>query len=237
MRVNQKILLITAVLAVGLALTGCASSDSTSTGGSVSSSASQPAQAGGAVEPLSNFAVTDPMADGEYPVGFSKKDMESTEGGYAIGNAALYDYDLYDMVDVSQLKPGDTIRTHDVVSGQLVDLLIKTIVTEDGSVTINGGIDEGGLDLYAEDTVYVVRGYDDYLNYYEIGTVTLPLAEDVKLEDSSADPQAEAVVTTGDQAVYEAITAEDSFDYWSAGNTTVRVENGAVVAIVRRWVP
>lgn len=235
MKMNRKLLIAAAVLAAGAALAGCA--PAASTAASSPAVSSQPAQAGSVVEPLSNFTITDPMADGEYPVSFSKTNLESTEGGYAISGAALYDYDLYDIVEVTQLKPGDTIRTHDAVTGQLIDVLVTTIVQSDGVITVNGGLDQGGLDLYAEDTVYVVREYDDYLNYYEIGTVTLPLAENVELQDSSAAPEAEAVVTAGDQAVYEAITAEDSFDYWSAGNTTVRVENGAVAAIVRRWVP
>ena len=65
-------------------------------------------------------------------------------------------------------------------------------------VSINGGMEEqDGLDLLLDDDTYRTMTFDDYPVYYEMGEKTLPLAEDVVLKDSSADPQAEAVETTG----------------------------------------
>ena len=73
------------------------------------------------------------------------------------------------------------------------------------------------------------------LVYYEMGEKTLPLAEDVVLKDSSADPQAEAVETTGASAVAAAINADP--DNWTVYNTTLVVQGGKVQEVRRIWVP
>ena len=77
--------------------------------------------------------------------------------------------------------------------------------------------------------------FDDYPVYYEMGEKTLPLAEDVVLKDSSADPQAEAVETTGASAVAAAINADP--DNWTVYNTTLVVQGGKVKEVRRIWVP
>ena len=64
---------------------------------------------------------------------------------------------------------------------------------------------------------------------------TMPLAEDVVLKDSSADPQAEAVETTGADAVAAAINADP--DNWTTYNTTLVVQGGKVLEVRRIWVP
>ena len=76
---------------------------------------------------------------------------------------------------------------------------------------------------------------DDYPLYYEMGEKTMPLAEDVVLKDSSADPQAEAVETTGADAVAAAINADP--DNWTTYNTTLVVQGGKVLEVRRIWVP
>ena len=73
------------------------------------------------------------------------------------------------------------------------------------------------------------------LVYYEMGEKTLPLAENVVLKDSSADPQAEAAETTGASAVAAAINADP--DNWTVYNTTLVVQGGKVQEVRRIWVP
>ena len=104
-------------------------------------------------------------------------------------------------------------------------------------VSINGGIEQpGGLDLKLEDDdTYRTMTFDDYPLYYEMGEKTMPLAEDVVLKDSSADPQAEAVETTGADAVAAAINADP--DNWTTYNTTLVVQGGKVLEVRRIWVP
>ena len=101
--------------------------------------------------------------------------------------------------------------------------------------TINGGIEAGGVELTLDHDVYRTVTFDDYPVYYEMGEVTLPLAGDVTLSDSSADPQASAVETDGADAVAEAGNAEP--DGWMPNNTLVFTEDGTISSIVRIWVP
>lgn len=106
---------------------------------------------------------------------------------------------------------------------------------DNGYVTINGGIEAGGVELTLDHDVYRTVTFDDYPLYYEMGEKTMPLAEDVVLKDSSADPQAEAVETTGADAVAAAINADP--DNWTTYNTTLVVQGGKVLEVRRIWVP
>lgn len=152
----------------------------------------------------------------------------------------LYSYDQYDMVAVNTLTVGDTISTHtDDETDETEQIKIESIeVTDSGLVTINGGVEEGGLYLLPEDTVYRTLTLDDYPAYYPVGeTLSLAFAKDVVLRDSSADPHAEAQVTTGDAAVAAAIAADATGAGFSCANTTITVEGGLIVEIDRIWVP
>ena len=106
---------------------------------------------------------------------------------------------------------------------------------DNGYVTINGGIEAGGVELTLDHDVYRTVTFDDYPVYYEMGEVTLPLAGGVTLSNSSADPQASAVETDGADAVAEAVNAEP--DGWMPNNTLVFTEDGTISSIVRIWVP
>ena len=77
--------------------------------------------------------------------------------------------------------------------------------------------------------------FDDCPLYYEMGEKTMPLAEDVVLKDSSADPQAEAVETTGADAVAAAINADP--DNWTTYNTTLVVQGGKLQKLPKRLLP
>ena len=233
--------LLSAALLLGLAACGSQSTSASSVpapSSSVETSSSAPSEmensAAQTVQPLAVFSITDPMEDGIYSAGFELSDLEDTEGGYVL-NASLYAYDQYDMVDIATLKPGDTLLVHDF-NGEWVEKTIETVETNDYGVTINGGMDfENGLDLAEEDTCYRTLFWDDYPIYYEQGKALLYLADDVVLNDSSAEPGAEPVVTAGAEAVAEAVASSDP--YWVCTNTTLRIENGVVVEINRRWVP
>ena len=77
---------------------------------------------------------------------------------------------------------------------------------------------------------YLENPYSQLLD----AAVTLPLAEDVTLEDSSADPQASAVESTGVADVARDIADSDN---WTANNTTVFVQDGHVFDVQRVCVP
>ena len=61
----------------------------------------------------------------------------------------VFTYDLYDMVDISQLKAGDTITIRQE------PVIVATLEQADRDVIINGGIDVGGYVLRTdEDNTY-----------------------------------------------------------------------------------
>ena len=130
---------------------------------------------------------------------------------------------------------GDIIRAHNEETGELEDVTIDSIEQDEyGDYTINGGLENGGIDLLKDRGVFRTRSEDDYPVYYEIGEVTLPFAEDVTLEDSSASPTASEQQSAGMADVARDIADSDN---WAVNNTTVFVQDGHVFDIQRVWVP
>ena len=240
MRQNYKVLALTTALAVGMALAGCggvssstaASSTASSVAGSVPASSAAASSETDAVSPIANEEGVDDLVSGtsSYKVYASLTDV----GG---GNVTLdvYSYDAYEEDDVKKLQEGGVIRIHDETTGEWKDMTIESLEeSEYGDYIINGGIEEGGMELTKDRGVYRTMTFDGYPVYYKVGSVSLPLAEDVTLEDSSSAPDASNVVTTG-AADVEAYIASD--DNWTVCNTTYFVQDGHVFDIQRIWVP
>ena len=241
MRLNKKMLAVTAVLAVGI-LAGCGSSSSTAgstaSSGTAASSEAVPAssrvQEDGTVEPIEVTTEDDlKNATSAYQVAAS---IDGVKDGQVTLTA--YSYDAYEQADIDALEVGGKLITHDegAQASQLAEVEVKSIEkdTENGYVTINGGVEEGGVELCLDHDVYRTITMDDYPVYYEVGRLTLPLAEDAELRDSSADPQASETVTSGAADVETALNADTD---WTPNNTKVTVTDGAVSRIVRIWVP
>lgn len=241
MRLNKKMLAVTAILAVGI-LAGCGSAASSgSTAGSAASSA--PASSAASSAP----AETDAAEPIDTEDGDVIEELQNGDSSYkvhaAITNVSddsvtldVYGYDAYEQADIKGLQTGGILRTHDQETGKLADVTVDSIETdaESGYVTINGGIEEGGVELCLDHDVYRTVTMDDYPVYYKIGEVTLPLADDVTLEDSSADPQASAMESSGKADVARDLADSDN---WNVTNTTVFVEKGQVFDVQRVWVP
>lgn len=149
----------------------------------------------------------------------------------------LYAYDIYNMAAVEKLKVGDTISTHTGDGEETREVVIETIEAADGLVTINGGVEEGGMNLLSENGTYRTLLMDNYPVYYPIGgEVSLTLASGVTLRDSSVNG-IDVAVTNGDAAVAEAVSADESGVGFGYGNTTITVQDGQIVEITRVWVP
>lgn len=211
MNLKYKIL---AVLAAGIALTACGSSGApASTPASSAVPASSHVAEEGVTEPINMLTWTLDDLDREDTVTFIPAEITS---GVQDGSltAKIFSYDLYKKEDIENLSVGDQITLHEegAAWNQFVTVAVESIEKNDQYhlVSINGGMEEQyGLDL--------------------------PLAEDVVLKDSSADPQAEAVETTGASAVAAAINADP--DNWTVYNTTLVVQGGKVQEVRRIWVP
>ena len=238
MNLKYKIL---AVLAAGIALTACGGSGTpASTPASSAVPASSRVQEEGVVEPVGSFTIEDVTKTPD-TITFVSADIASEVKDGTV-TARIYSYDAYEKADIDALKAGDKIRLHEeyMTGNQFAEVEVTSIEKNDPyhTVTINGGIEqEGGLELILMDgsEYYRTITFDDYPVYYEVGETELSLADDVVLKDSSADPQADAVETTGAPAVAAAINADP--DNWTVYNTTLVVQEGKIVEVRRIWVP
>ena len=106
---------------------------------------------------------------------------------------------------------------------------------ETGIVSINGGIEQGGVDLWRSNDVYRTVTYDDYPVYYMVGELVLPMDENITLSDSSSGVDAASVETNGTNGVASAVGAD--LGGWTEYNTTVSTTDGKVSNIRRIWVP
>ena len=241
MRLNKKILPLTVLLAVGVALTACGSSGTpASTPASSAVPASSHVAEEGVTEPINMLTWTLDDLDDTQTITFVSAAITS---GVQDGKltAKVFSCDIYKKEEIEKLAVGDKITLHEegAAWNQFVTVAVESIEKNDQYhlVTINGGMEEQyGLDLkLEEDGTYRTMTFDDYPVYYEMGEKTLPLAEDVVLKDSSADPQAEEMETTGASAVAAAINADP--DNWTVYNTTLVVQGGRVQEVRRIWVP
>ena len=241
MKLQSKILFLAVLLAAGIVLTACGGSGTAA--GSTPASSVVPASSRvaeeGVTEPINMLTWTLDDLDKDDTVTFISAGIVSgVQDGSLTAN--VFSYDLYKKEDVEALAVGDKITFHEegAEQNQLVTVEVKSIGKNDqyDIVSINGGMEEpDGLDLLLDGDTYRTMTFDDYPVYYEMGEKTMPLAEDVVLKDSSADPQAKAVETTGAAAVAAAINADP--ENWTVYNTTLVVQGGKVQEVRRIWVP
>lgn len=143
-------------------------------------------------------------------------------------DVTIYSYDRYDMVDISMLKVGDTLVTH---TGEVEILTLEQDAY--GTVRINGGLDEGGLDLATDDSgVFYESGFNDHKSWYKVGEATIRVSVDFLFTDSADPDQGEIIYYPGSFLIGE-VTNYDFTPY----NTTIRVEAGQIVEMHRRYIP
>ena len=131
MRWNHKIVTLTVLLAIGITMAGCGASGSTA--GSVASSAAASAPASsaaassevqndGAVEPIVVTESLDTLKSDSYKL---SANLTKAEDGQL--TMTVYQYDAYEKADIEELEVGDVIRTHDQMTGELVDMTVETL--------------------------------------------------------------------------------------------------------------
>ena len=183
------------------------------------------------VAPMDRAVDVNALEDGIYPVAFDRGDVLSGASGIYMNAVHIYTQDWYDMLDVINLKPGDTV----IVEGEAVPVL-SVEQTENG-YDVNGGQEEvRDFYLSSEDDLngFVVHGLDDMTTYTEQGVTTLVLADGATFTDAW-DIENEPVTVTGADIV---TTMQASANDWFVPyNTTVRIEGGKVVEINRVYVP
>lgn len=239
MKWNHKIGTLTVLLALGITMVGCGAPGSTagSAAASTTSTTSSEAQKT-EVQPMQGVLLSEPLPDGTYHISFESDKVWVGERKNTINDAVVYDYDRYTAPEIEALREGDTIATHLNGTEEITALTVESVERENNYVTINGGIEEGGIDLCKEDDHYRTLTWDDFPVYYEVGVAKqLVMAEDIELSDGAADFEADPVIVKGDRAVCDAMSNEEDGYGWNAGNTTVTIQNGEMTHVDRIWVP
>ena len=238
MKLNKKVLAVTAILAVGI-LAGCGSSNITA-GSAASAPASGVESSAASSEAAGETGDVLPIAAGdlnEIKTGSYKFAASITKVADGQATLSVYGYDSYLPEDIDALQEGSVLRIHDQGDTTVTKLTVTSIDrdADNGYVTINGGIEAGGVELTLDHDVYRTVTFDDYPVYYMMGELVLPVDDSVTLSDSSASVDAVPVETSGTIEVGKAVS-EDK-DNWTPYNTTVFTKDGVVSNILRIWVP
>ena len=149
------------------------------------------------------------------------------ESGTLKMKVTIYDYELFDLVDVSMLEVGSILE----INKEQIE--ITSIETNDfGTVIINGGLDVGGYELITnENGVYYSIGYSDMKTYFEIGEAQFDLSPEFVYIDASD-------LDAGEKEYTAEEFAASSFSYeGTPHNTTIVVENGMVTVMKKVYTP
>ncbi len=205
---------------------------------------------GKVIAPLTAEVDTANLADGIYSVEI--KSVEK-DGDQAKADLVIYTQDLYDVVDITTMQPGDTIvfRGEEVEVKSVEETEPVTLTDADGNegsyavYEVNGPIEEGGIELVAgEGGTYRYLGLDDHPTYTEHGDATVEIAADAVINDKAHildDPAGQlsdegVTMTTAEFADGFEEEANNHIPYTEL-NTTVRTEGGVIVEISRKFIP
>lgn len=176
------------------------------------------------VKPLPDAIDGTALTDATVAASFDESAIEEADGKTYL-TLQVYDYDRYDMVDISNLAEGSVI----VAGGK--DMTVSSVERDGALVLINGGLTKGGMTLTTQDDgVYYELGVNDAKCYQEKGEVTFPLSASFTLTDDS-DPD-HPNQTYGAEKLSELVSSG-----FTANNTLVTIENGEITAITRTVAP
>ena len=186
--------------------------------------AADEAEADDRVKPLPDTLDVSNLTDATVAASFDESAIEESDGKTYL-TLQVYDYDRYDMADIANLAAGDVI----VAGGK--DMTVESVETDGGFVTINGGLEKGGMTLTTnDDGVYYEIGMDDALCYQEKGEIRLELADSFTLTDNSD-------LDHPNQSYTASQLPELMAGGFTANNTLVTIEGGKITSITRSYTP
>lgn len=180
------------------------------------------------IAPLPTGIAVDSLQDCTVPASFTPEDFHWMGGNLTM---TVYSQDLYDAVEISQLKVGDTL----IYDSK--PMVIRKIIEGQGGIDINGGLEEGGCCLAGyEGGTYVAKIWDDHTTYTNLGKTEVALAEDFQIIDCGLDPGDPIDTIRTNQKRYIENLKDSKRDFHQL-NTRVTIENGLITAINRHWIP
>lgn len=244
----KKLLIVSLMLLSLLSLAACGTAqpdptdaaDSTNTADS-SQAAADPAspdaqdqsETNGKIRPLPDQVAAqlenNTLTDGKVAAALDASSLKETDGQLQL-TFTVYNYEEFLGAEITGLKEGDVIE----VSGK--DLTVNSVTEENGYITVNGGEEDGGVTFApdGEAGTYYVMGMDDSKTYYEVGQLTLPVADTCVLTDDSDPDDHGKTIPASDLA--QLLAQEDVYGF-TAQNTTVTLENSQVTALYRSFLP
>lgn len=223
----KKFMIVTLVIC--FLLTGCGNGNTAGEGTEPISTTATTEQTASVskIYPLPDTTM-DNLSDTILSISLEEGDAYVDDTGKMQMDIKIYSYDKYDIVDISMLKVGDILVTH-AGEVEITSLARK----ENGTVLINGGLDENGLDLITDETgIFYECGYSDAKNWYEVGEATIRVSADFMYHDTSDLDTGEILYYPGDFLI-GAVT-----DYrFTPYNTTIRVENSQIIEMHRVYIP
>lgn len=220
--------------AVSSASTPASSAASTETASAASTAASSAAAstasaaASKTIKPLDTTLDLNALDDSTFAVSFKASDVSSDSADGTKIHLTVWDYERYDMVDISTLAVGDTISVNKK------DVVVKKMDASGSDIVINGGKEAGGFTLHTdEDGVYYVYDEESGPDYYELGDVTLPVGQDFVYTDNS-DPQ-----NQGKQMqLKDFLSAMQKGDVtFEASSASVRTDGGKIAELKKIYMP
>ncbi len=180
------------------------------------------------IAPLPAGITIENLQDCTVPAAFTPDDFHWMGGNLSM---TVYNKDLYDAVEISQIQVGDTL----IYSGE--PMVINTFEENNGDININGDLDEGGCSLAPnEGGTYVARNWDDHATYTELGKAEVALEENFVIIDCGEFPDDSNDTIRSDQKLYIE-NLKSGRDNFFQLNTLVTIENGMITEIRRRWIP
>ena len=225
----KKAISLSLALCLALSVSACGKTADTTTDAAASDAQNSSASGTQAqrIEPMSGTKIdTENLADGTYAASFSSSDVIDDAGLLKL-HFTIYDYDRYDADQISQLAAGDTL----VVDGQ--DMAVEKVEQNNGGVTVNGGLENGGVDLVPGDSgTYYISQMDDAKDYQPVGEATLPVNQDFILTDDSDPSNPGQTLLSGDL-----FSLQDDDQGYNANNTTLTVKSGYIISAHRVFMP
>ena len=179
------------------------------------------------IKPIPSNINLSAIKDATIPAVFSISNFNWSEKSLSM---TVYSIDLYDSTEISKLQLGDTILFRN-------DKIIVDKIEKGKYLTINGGIEYGGVELAAyERGTYRVQLMDDNPQYTKEGKVQLPLSDSFTIIDCGDNPEDpyDTIRTNHRQRLEN--MKEYKHDFIEL-NTRVKIENGKITNITRNWIP
>lgn len=180
------------------------------------------------ISPLPSGIDIDNLQDCTVPASFNSDNFDWMGGNLTM---CVFSRDLYDAVEISQMKVGDTLLY------ESKPMIVSKIAEVNGTIEINGGLEEGGCWIAGnEGGTFVAREWDDHATYTKLGTAEVALTEDFVIIDCGLEPNSPIDTICSGQKLYLE-NLKDSRREFSTLNTLVTIEKGMITMIRRVWIP